>query len=248
MKEAIQEKTLAQLVTLNPTAAVVFEKYGLDFCCKGKRTLEEACSEDHLKLKTVEHELEKILQMNLSVPEDRHLDKMDLDELIDYIISRHHHYVKESMPMIHSHLQKVVSKHGEKHPELNDILQLFTEVKEEMEQHMYKEENILFPRIKEINTAHKSLSANWIPDKYYISAPIEVMEGEHDKAGNILAEIKKLTANYTAPDNACTTYRLSFNELNDFELNLHQHVHLENNILFPRALEMQQLQRQVLFN
>ena len=208
----------------------------------------EACKEDQVKLKAVEQELEKIFQQDFLLPTDHHFDTMDVGEITDYIISKHHHYVKESMPMIQAHLEKVAFKHGEKHPELNTIFKLFTEVKEEMDQHMYKEENILFPRIREINDALKSGSLHWMPDKYYLSAPIGVMEDEHDKAGMILHEIKMLTENYNPPDQACTTYRLSFNELKDFELDLHQHVHLENNILFARAQEMHERLRQVLFN
>ena len=246
--ESINEKTLAQIVSLKPSAAVVFEKYDLDFCCKGKRTLQQACKEDQIKLRAVEHELDKIFRHNLLLPGDTHFDKMDSSSLVDYIMGKHHQYVKESMPIIHSHLQKVVFKHGDSHPELHSIFKHFCDVKEELEQHMYKEENILFPRIKEIHDALEKSKMHWMPDKYYLSAPIQVMEEEHDNAGNSLHEIRKLTQNYNPPDNACTTYRLSFNELKEFELDLHQHVHLENNILFPRAQEMQEKLRQVLFN
>ncbi|MCX6290152.1 MAG: iron-sulfur cluster repair di-iron protein [Bacteroidetes bacterium] len=241
-------KTLAQIVTEQPSTAAIFEKYDLDFCCKGKRTLNEACAEDQAKLKNIEQELEKMNPVGQQVPGNDELVKMDLGELTAYIINKHHRYVNEQMPMILAHLQKVAEKHGERHSELYEILRNFTDVKGEMEQHMLKEEKILFPRIREINDASKTVGVGWIPDKYYISAPIDVMEQEHDRAGAILYEIRKLTGNYNPPENACTTYRLSFNELRDFELDLHQHVHLENNILFPRSMELQKKMNAAMFN
>jgi regulator of cell morphogenesis and NO signaling len=248
MNHSIHKKTLAQIVTLNPAAAALFEKYELDFCCKGKRTISEACQEDVVKQSTIEHELEKIFAADLTLPDDKLADKMETTELIDYIISTHHHYVKETMPMIYAHLDKVNNKHGEKHPELTTIFRLFGEVKSELDVHLYKEENILFPRILEMNDAlqpgnvHVAFIAN------YLGAPIQVMIEEHEKAGGLLQQIKQLTSNYTPPESACTTYRLSFNELREFEYDLHRHIHLENNILFPRAFEIQEKLKQVLVN
>jgi len=246
--ELIKDKTLAQIVSLKPSAAAVFEKHDLDFCCKGKRTLKEACLPDEAKLRQVEQELDQVFAADGMVPDDQHFDRMDLGELTEYIVAKHHHYVKESSKLLYAHLEKVSGKHGDRHPELNKIFKLFSEVKEEMDQHMFKEEQILFPRIGEIQEALKAENIHWMPDQHYLRVPIGVMEEEHDHAGNLLHEIKTLTNNYNPPADACTTYRLCFNELKEFELDLHQHVHLENNILFPRAVEMQETLRQVLFN
>jgi len=141
------------------------------------------------------------------------------------------------MPQIFSYLQKVASKHGERHPELLKIVELFAAVKEEMEQHMQKEELILFPRINEMEklvTEGTEIRIN----QTYLQAPINMMEQEHDHAGEMLAEINRLTDNYHPPADACTTYKLSFAALQAFEMDLHQHVHLENNILFPKALQL----------
>jgi regulator of cell morphogenesis and NO signaling len=141
------------------------------------------------------------------------------------------------MPAIASYLQKVASKHGGHHPEMLKVFEIFMAVKEEMEQHMQKEEVVLFPRIKELE---KQIGIGNQPriNITYLKAPITMMEHEHDHAGATMADIRKLTSNYNLPADACTTYRLSFAALEAFELNLHQHVHLENNILFPKSLKM----------
>jgi regulator of cell morphogenesis and NO signaling len=141
------------------------------------------------------------------------------------------------MPAIAMYLQKVAAKHGAHHPEMLKVFEIFMALKEEMEQHMQKEEVVLFPRIKELE---KQLGAGNEPQISisYLKSPINMMEHEHDHAGAALAEIRQLTSNYNLPTDACTTYRLSFAALEAFELDLHQHVHLENNILFPKAMMM----------
>ena len=225
--------TLAQIVSKNHRAASIFEKYHLDFCCKGKRSLQEACDEQSLSFNEVSKELETTFLQN----EKRDLDfeKMSLSSLSEYIIAKHHEYVKGELPLIYGYLEKVSDKHGNRHPELHKIFQTFAAVKEEMESHMKKEEVILFPRIKELeNLADKKISVP-VNINYYQS-PIHVMEQEHDHAGSLLNEIRLLTSNYNPPADACTTYRLSFASLKNFEQDLHQHVHLENNILFPRTI------------
>ena len=141
------------------------------------------------------------------------------------------------MPQILSYLQKVASKHGEQHPEMLKVFELFAAVKEEMELHMQKEEQILFPRIQETEKMVNDGIEIRI-NHTYLQAPINMMEQEHDHAGSILAEINKLTGNYHPPSDACTTYKLSFAALQAFEMDLHRHVHLENNILFPKALQL----------
>lgn len=229
-------KSLAQIVNGNHRAAPVFEKYHLDFCCKGKRTLEQACNEGEIKLEEVIADLENSEQSS-SCSITPNYAKMSLEQLAEHIVLKHHNYVKKEMPAILGYLQKVASKHGDSHPELIKVLQLFTAVKEEMEQHMQKEELILFPRITEIEkklTAGKELVIN----NTFLLAPINMMEQEHDHAGTLLAEIRNLTSDYNPPADACTTYRVSLAALQAFELDLHQHVHLENNMLFPKALKM----------
>ena len=227
-------KSLAQIVNDNHKAASVFEKYDLDFCFKGKRSLQEACIEKALPVEKLLSELQAVND-NCEVPVD--FQKMTLTQLADYIVTKHHAYVKAEMPQIFSYLQKVATKHGDRHPEMRKVFELFSVIKNEMEEHMDKEELILFPRIEvaeEGALAEKTANMN----VFYIQHPIQMMEAEHEKAGQLMTEIRELTGNYTPPNDACTTYRLSFAELRAFESDLHQHVHLENNILFPRAIEL----------
>jgi regulator of cell morphogenesis and NO signaling len=152
------------------------------------------------------------------------------------------------MPQIYAYLNKISSKHGERHPELYKIFQTFSAVKEEMEGHMKKEELILFPRIKELQKLVNNENANLQLNITYLQSPITVMEQEHDHAGSLLNDIRILSNDYTPPQDACTTYRLSFAALKAFELDLHQHVHLENNILFPKAINMFRELQTTVFN
>ena len=236
MNGSLSSLSLAQIVNSNHRAASVFEKYHLDFCCKGKRSLEQACSEQQLAISEVTADLKNIFTKDDHISID--FEKMDLIQLADYIVQTHHAYVKNEMPQIYAYLQKVASKHSERHPELFKIFQTFNAVKEEMEGHMKKEELILFPRIKELQKLANRENANLQLNITYLQSPITVMEQEHDHAGSLLNDIRILSNDYTPPQDACTTYRLSFAALKAFELDLHQHVHLENNILFPKAISM----------
>lgn len=237
MNRTLSSLSLAQIVNSNHKAASIFEKYHLDFCCKGKRSLEQACVEQQLSLLKVTDELENLFSKdNDGIVID--FEKMNLTQLADYIVQTHHAYVKNEMPQIHAYLQKVSSKHGERHSELYKIFQTFAAVKEEMEGHMKKEELILFPRIKELQKLADNESAQLQLHINYLQSPITMMEQEHDHAGNMMNDIRILSNDYTPPQDACTTYRLSFAALKAFELDLHQHVHLENNILFPKAIRM----------
>lgn len=238
-------KSLAKIVTDNHKAATVFEKYHLDFCCKGKRTLEQACSEKKLSADEVLSELASVTAVRES--EKNNPDTMMSAELIDHIVDTHHTYVKNELPLIFGYLQKVASKHGEKHPELFKIFELFAAVKEELELHIQKEEQILFPRIKEIERLSDENTGIHISSSF-IAAPVTIMEHEHDHAGSMMAEIRRLTNNYTPPADACTTYKLSFAALQAFELDLHRHVHLENNILFPKALRFFKISEDISLN
>ena len=232
MKNELLSKTLAQIVNANHQTAAVFEKYNLDFCCKGKRSLEKACEENNLPAEVIAEELDTLLDKEIATIAD--FNKLSLTALADYIVSTHHDYTKKELPQIFSYLQKIVSKHGERHPELLKILDYFTSLKEELEDHMRKEELILFPRIKELETADRKYLSNI--NLNYLNAPVSVMEHEHEHAGSLLEEIQKYSDNYTPPVDGCTTYRLSFAALKSFELDLHRHIHLENNILFPKAI------------
>lgn len=230
----IAEQTLATIVTNNHLTVPVLEKYDLDFCCKGKRTLAAACAEKGITIEAISEELEKSSLMPSTVMP---FTEMTAEQLISYILIHHHFYVKQSMPTIIGHLEKVAAKHGDRFPYMVEVLCLFREINDEMTMHMHKEEVILFPRIKEIVALQEANQQNNLAAGY-IAAPIQVMELEHEHAGDVLYKIRSLTNNYTPPAEACTTFQVSLAELKEFEEDLHRHVHLENNLLFPLAQKM----------
>jgi len=239
MKDELLSKTLAQIVNENHQTATVFEKYSLDFCCRGKRSLEKACTENNLPIETVIGELNTMSGKNQSSAID--FDTVSLTELTNYIVSTHHDYTKKELPQIFAWLQKVSAKHGERHPELYRIFECFACLKEELEDHMRKEEFILFPRIREMENSKDYTKINPV----YLQAPVTVMEHEHEQAGNLLKEIHRFSNNYIPPADACTTYRLSFAALEALEIDLHSHIHLENNLLFPKAIKLFERQKNI---
>lgn len=239
----IAEQTLASIVSSNHQAVPVLEKYHLDFCCKGKRTLAEACTEKGLRVEAIAEELEN--RMKAEQGKILPFGSMTAEQLISYILIHHHFYVKQSMPTILSHLEKVALKHGERFPYMTEVLYLFRSIHEEMTMHMHKEEVILFPRIKEIEAVF-SIQQKRNFAEGYIAGPIQVMETEHDHAGELLYRIRELTNGYTPPADACTTFKVSLAELKEFEEDLHRHVHLENNLLFPLAEKI--LSQQTMLN
>ena len=231
----IATQTLASIVTNNSKAVPVFEKYDLDFCCKGKRTLAQACEEKGLKVDLISLEIESQLELRLAgqMP----FEEMNCDQIINYILIHHHFYVKQSMPIITGHLEKVANKHGEKFPFMVEVFHLFSELQNDMTHHMQKEEMILFPRIKHMEEIVMNNKVAEM-DVAQIQGPVSVLMNEHDKAGELLYKIRNLTNGYEVPLDACTTFRVSLAELKEFEENLHKHVHLENNHLFPKAIQM----------
>jgi regulator of cell morphogenesis and NO signaling len=230
--------TLSEIVKDNFRTASIFEKYNLDFCCNGKRTLADACTEKGINSENIINEI-KSIGGSEGKKEIRPND-WQLDFLVSYIVNNHHSYVNRMLPVISAHIQKVASKHGENHPETKKIAEIFALINVEMKHHMMKEERILFPHIIKL----VGLSNNGIGEStpYFgtIKNPIAMIEAEHQSAGDGMSEIRNLTNNYTPPDDACETYKISFKELKEFEEDLHKHVHLENNILFPKAIKLEE--------
>jgi len=236
-KAGATEPTLGDLVTKDFRKAEVFKKFGLDFCCGGKKTLSKACMEKGLDVLRVEQELKAIDELPMKTSQD--FNKWELDFLTGYIYNTHHKYVVEAMPLITEYTQKVANVHGVNHPEAVEIANKFSLVVNELNSHMMKEENILFPYIKELVSAKKNKTMINSSCFGSIGSPIHVMEMEHEAVGDLFEQISKLADNYTPPADACTTYRLSYAKLKEFEDDLHQHIHLENNILFPKAISME---------
>lgn len=234
----IQKETkIGDVVAENFHAAKVFESHGLDFCCGGKRTIEDACNTKGVDSKLLLAELEKL---NSNNPSSTHFDKWEADFLSDYIINNHHAYVNNAISTIEHHLQKVVSAHGAKHPQVCSIDSIFAELKTELLEHMAKEERMLFPYIKKLSFAIKNSIEMPSPPFGSVENPIKVMESEHDNAGLLLKKINALSEGYVPPQDACATFRVLFGELKEFEEDLHMHIHLENNVLFPKAKAMEE--------
>lgn len=229
--------TIGEIVSHDWRKAEVFKKYGIDYCCGGKRTVTEACLKKGIDPVQVETELE---QVSARPTENRNNFNMwELDFLIDYIVNNHHRYVKESIPFLRELSHKVSQVHGDFHPELLEIEQHTQAVIEELTMHMRKEEMILFPYIKELVLAKKTAAPLVPPPFGTIVNPIGMMEAEHASAGNALEAIEKLSDQFTPPSYACTSYQVLFAKLKEFQQDLHQHVHLENNILFPKAIGLE---------
>ncbi len=229
----LKEKTLAQMVTEDHRRAAIFEKHNLDFCCKGKRSLQQACDELGLPVEQIIDELNFETE-SCKVPIN--FGGMSMSQLVDHIVSTHHAYTKKELPQIITYLQRVAAKHGHHHPEMVEVFTLFSLLKEDMEQHMKKEEEDLFPLIKNLDEANTNYSEK-SADINRFRALLGTLEAEHDHAGELLQKIRSLTNNYIVPADACTTFQLSLAALQAFETDLHKHVHLENNILFPKALQ-----------
>ncbi len=236
--EVIQKLTLAQIVSKDSRAAAVFEKYQLDFCCNGAKPFEEACMEQGLNSTEILSEIDNT--HNGAGENSLRFNGWELDFLVDYIINNHHHYVRQAIPVISAHSTKVASVHGKIHPETVEMARIFSSVYKELKQHLMKEEELLFPYIKFLVKVKNNLSSYERPFFGTIANPIKMMEAEHLSAGNGMFAIRKLTDNYSIPLDACNTYAVYLKELKEFEEDLHKHVYLENSILFPKAVELEE--------
>lgn len=231
------DETLGEIVSKDLRKAQVFKKYGLDFCCGGKKTVNEACAEKGLDVTKIEQEL----QQADTLPAARPIPYGDwsVDFLSDYIVNTHHSYVRKNLPDIKAYSEKVAKVHGNNHPEILRVNQLVREINDELLTHMVKEEMVLFPYIKELVGAKDGIQPAHAAQFGTVQNPINMMELEHELVGKNLEEIRKITNNYLLPEDACASYSLLYRMLDEFEEDLHLHVHLENNILFPKALEIE---------
>lgn len=225
----------------NPAARQVLEDAGLDYCCGGGQSLQEAC----LGVNVSSEEILNRLRENAkdTGPEDLNWMAAPLCELTRHIREKHHRYVREAIPRTQALSDKVTAKHGTNHAELEDIGKLFAEVGREMILHMQKEEQILFPYIDALERAVNAQGSVEPPFFQTVRNPIQRMMKEHDAAGDLVRQIRVLASEYTSPGDACTRFKALYEALREFEADLHQHVHLENNILFPRAVELEALCR-----
>lgn len=229
------ERSVAELVVERPSRARVFEKLGIDYCCGGKKPLEQACIERDLDFSAVVSELEQ--EQAAPRQGERNWASASLTDLCDHIEETHHEYLKEELPRLEFLTAKVAGRHGDKQPALVEVQRVFAGLKAEMDAHMVKEERVLFPLCRQLDVVDQ------LPAMHCgsVGNPIEVMIREHEHTGDALAQIRALTENYTCPPDACSTYRAMFDALEHLEHDLHEHVHKENNILFPKAIRVERL-------
>ena len=221
--------TVGSIVADDFRAAAVFQKHGIDFCCGGQRPLDEACRTRGADVAQVAAELDVATS---SGPEAPRFKTWSVDMLARYITSNHHAYVRQAIGTIGAHTRKVADVHGERHPEARQIAAIFASLADELTSHLEREEQVLFPYIDALAVAQMTGAAPAVGPEQAIDA-MRVMGDEHEAAGAAMAEIRRLSGGYAPPPDACTTYRVAYQELAAFEADLHQHVHLENNILFP---------------
>lgn len=232
----LTDRTLGEIVSDDSRAALVLERFGLDYCCGGHQTLAEATADSGLAVAPI---VDALAALGAPDPDDPSRQWTDLDTLSRHIVDRHHKYVREMIPAIESWLAKLVARHGARHPELRQVWETFSELARELSSHMAKEETLLFPAIEELAAARRAGASAPASPFGTMLHPVRAMEDEHRTAGEQLARLRALTGNYMPPPDACTTYRLCYGELQRFQADLIQHVHMENNVLFPRALELE---------
>lgn len=232
--ETLKKITIGEYVAKDFRTAAVFSKYKIDFCCKGNRTIEEACEKKDIDSNQLMEQINTVL----ATKNDSAIDfkTWPLDLLADYIEKTHHSYVEEKTQVILPFLDKLCKVHGANHPELFEINELFIGCAGELAQHMKKEELMLFPFIKKMAKASLSEEPIVKPQFGTVKNPIAMMMEEHEAEGDRFVKIVTLTNNYTPPADGCSTFRVTYAMLADFEQDLHKHIHLENNILFPSAI------------
>jgi regulator of cell morphogenesis and NO signaling len=233
----VTTQTVREIALESPASIRVFEHFGIDYCCGGRMPLTEACAAKNLAVDDVIASLEAAASIATPVGED--WTKKSLASLVSHIVETHHAYVKKELPRLAELATKVVNRHGDTKPELPAIQSKLAQLDEELTQHLSKEELVLFPYIVKLERAIAENSPKPHGCFGTVANPIAMMTQEHDAAGTLMADIRQLSQDFTPPVGACPTFHAFYAGLHEFEQDLHQHIHLENNILFPRAIEME---------
>ena len=238
MNENKLEIPIGEIVAEKISRSRVFEKYGLDYCCGGHASLDQACQEKGIDPKDI---LNALLESDADIKEEDSTDwrKTELTELADHIETTHHVFLNKELPRLSELMTKVVNAHSERHPELTEVADTLQELREELVQHLGKEEQVLFPIIRQMESSDDT---NFHCGE--VANPIRVMELEHNNAGSALVRLRTLTNGFRIPEDACPTYQALLVGLNEMELDLHHHILKENTILFPRAIALEEKLRQ----
>ncbi len=234
--ENASDKTIGEFVAEDYRTAKVFEKYGIDFCCGGKISLQAACLERGIEPATIKAEIEEARVEPLE--RSQNYAAWGLPFLADYIINTHHGYLNENTRQIAVYARKIAEVHGAHHPEVMEIAGIFDRIADDMEAHLREEEEVFFPAIKRIDAARKGGVEPEEADLNVIRESLEKLNQEHDAIGDAVHTIRDLSKNYAIPADVCNTFVVTYRKLKEFEDDLHKHVHLENNILFPKAARL----------
>lgn len=231
-----ENNIVGEIVAQDYRTASVFNASGIDFCCRGNRSLAEVCKTNNIETTKLLNELNLIHEDESNTTD---YNSWPIDLLVDYIEKKHHRYVETKISEIKPYLNKIVRVHGAEHPELNEVEALFLDSAGELTKHMKKEELVLFPFVKKMVTTKDNGGELDIPHFKKVENPVEMMKEDHDNEGVRFRKIAELTQNYEPPSDACNTYTVTLALLKEFEADLHLHIHLENNILFPKALALE---------
>jgi regulator of cell morphogenesis and NO signaling len=235
--EINKNKKLGEIVSENFKVAEILESNNIDYCCGGDKTLDEACREKNVSFQYLKEQLEEIMELNDA--ETKKIKNMDASQLANYIKEKHHSYVREAIPELKKYLEKINQVHGANHPELDYIKDEFQKAAEALTDHMEDEEKTLFPVIDEMVEAKKNNDKIDAPCFGMLNNPISKMLDEHKTEGSRFDELSEKTNNFEVPEDGCNTFSLTYNKLREFVQDLHRHIHLENNILFPVAMRLE---------
>lgn len=233
-----ETKTVRDVVLEMPAATRIFEKMKIDYCCGGERPLAEACAAAGVDIEEVARLLEQAEGSEQQTGAEN-FQSAPLSELVKHILDKHHVFTKQEIERLDALIKKVCSVHAERHPELLRINDLFQKLCDDLRPHMFKEEQILFPYIMQMEEAIDLNRAPMSPPFGTVSNPVRMMMSEHDRAGALLHAIREASGDFAVPEDGCISYETLYKALEGFEADLHQHIHLENNILFPRTVEME---------
>lgn len=227
MEKFDKNSKIGEVVAARPSLARVMDRFGLSYCCGGGKSLELACSQKDVDVEEVLKEIEKAM----AAPPEENLTELPLAELVEHVLNTHHSFLRETLPVVTRQLDRVVTVHGSKHPELAKAQSVFKGFVDDMNQHMEKEEQLLFPVISTLGGSQEH------PDAGKLEGLIETLEAEHDHSGKDMTTIRRLLNDYEPPEGACGTYRAVLKGLEDIELDTQQHVLAENSIMFPKAIK-----------
>lgn len=226
-------RSVGEIVAEDYRTAKVFDKYGIDYCCGGKIALSDICIENGIDQNEILREIEAV--KNIPADRSHNYSSWTNSFLADYIINTHHTYLKENLDQIDAYTQKISQVHGEKHPEVREISAIFAKIVTELNAHLREEEEVCFPAIRRVEEAKKLGKSPAVEDIETIARTLERFEAEHNEVGEAVHKIRQLAKDYSLPDDACNTFTITYHKLKEFEEDLHKHVHLENNVLFPKV-------------